>query len=716
MPKEITTQTFAIICTLNLGPNRETDRQFGIRKYIKKRLGDDIKILYEIPTPLYEPAGLTLVVEAASQAIVEEAVSVYEGPFAFKIEPVTVKLSDGAMRDLPKYAVFVPKTPRFERPKPSFNSIDAEDIKLWLHFDKDTVFSDIILIDTITFAAAGELIAQILPQMMTVTAYCMPMSELFDNMTNKKSEKIDMCEIAPSAAKTVKPMTDHSDMLISEGSLAFWAPLNPATPLEENLQFNKIEKDTPTPFNGPIMVWPRWWGGKWNLRRYYFLNNYIGSNVTNNWNLPLSIIPGSNNGTTYVIEGNPKSLSGPLPFAVRNELSIWLNNLMLSPEYDDPWPEDSYAGGKLKAYDYILSFFPGEGPIKNGRMLESERLDVIRYAADKGFTEEEFDEVKDHLLLEVGYFKTANKWFDVDGIMDAIYRGVAILSTNDLIEAAEYMAIPPETSKVWAILDEIFGGITAILSAIPVVGSYISAAIHIAWSTVKASLPGIPASAPIEATVAELADGLNKFLENMETASEIQKRTLFTNFGRLKQFSDGVILGIISEEMFFGNIGQNDLDSFTNKKQKLTKKVQAAAANAWLVYCYQQLFTVKHQVSSLLSFSYTKAANPWNPDNGQYRYSWNTPCIFIDDKGDDQNGYMVIDGQTSAPKIVMEKLFGKDSELSVFPIAFFAGINGWKTAGPAWDCGWAAFPGTQPLPIPIKEIGKPEWNKLVEAQ
>lgn len=714
MSKATSNPTFAIICTIKSRPDRETDRQFGIRKYMKRRLGTEIKILHEIATPLYSQAGLTLVVEAPSRGIVEKAISDYEGPFVFHIEAVTLKISEDTNGTLPKYAVFAPKTPKSVKPKPDFESMDATDIKLWLHFDKDTTFSDIILLNAITFSAAGELIDRIMPETMTVTEYCTPLSELFDNMTTKKPKKTDICEAVPSSKDTVKPLADTADTLISEGSLAFWAPLNAAAPFEENLGLKKIEKDTPTAFENAIMVWPRWWGGKWNLRRYYFLDNYIGSSVFNNWNLPSIIIPASSNGTTYVVEGNYTD-SGPMPFKVRNELSIWLNELMLSPKYDDAWPEDSYTGGSLKAYEYILSKFPGEGPIKNGRMLELSRLDVIKYVPDHGFTVEEFDGVKDHLILEVGYFITADKWFGIDGIMDAIYRGVAILSTNDLIEAAEYMSIPPATSKLIAILDEIFGVIASVLSIIPVVGTYISAAIHVAWSSVKVALPGMPARAPIEATVAELAKGLNKFLENMLTAADIQKHTLYTNFGRLEEFSDGVILGKITEEMFLGKVGQTDLASVSNKKEKLKEKVQEAAADAWLVYCYQRLFTVKHQVSSALSFSKTKASNPWNPESGEYRYSWNIPCIYKD-CGNDIEGFMVIDGKTSAPKVVMETLFGKDSTLSVIPLAFFAGLNGWVTAGPAWDCGWAAFPGSQPDPIPLKEIGTPEWNKLVESQ
>ncbi|GGX67293.1 hypothetical protein GCM10011309_16200 [Litorimonas cladophorae] len=704
-----TDQNFIIFCGMESTSNADK-RQFAVRKYMKKRLGADVKILHEIATPDHNASGLTIVVEASTIEVVMTALAAFEGSFAFQVSPVVIKTSRVKAGEMPKYAVFLPRMPEVAA---SLKAVDSDDVGLWLKLPETASFSDVLLLDTVTFGAAREFVEELAPGARVVSQHCFSLAALVAQVTGDKNVSIDQ----PLDIDHTLSVAVGSSQLISRRYDSFYAPMvDEKYPFNSSVVLGTAAKDVSTHIgNQSVFVWPKYNYPIWNFRRFVWSNSYYGSYVVKPWVLPRGIIPASDNDTTYVVEAreNHAYVDGDqYTFSVQNKLSIWLNDLMATPKYDAVWPEDSYSGGSKLAYDYIVSFLPGKTEPKTGSNLDSGLISAVEYSPDLGFTEAEFLVVRSHLVREVTYFAKADKWFGIDGIMDAVNRSVAILSANDLTEAAELMSIPIETTDIISILEDIFGAIISIVAIIPGAGPVLAASLTVAWTVVKDTVPGMPVNAPINATVAEMAGELNKYLIKMQKAAEIQKLRLFANFGRLEAFSDGVVEGIISEDKFFSGLANAD-GSDKGRIHDVGVQVGDAAANAWLVYCYKRLFGVAHTVTSVLSFSDKRPVNPWDPAKGQYRYTWSMPCEYIDVCDlTVHTGFAIVDGTTSAPPIIMQKLFGADSPLTVFPIAFFAGFNGWQTLGPAWDTNWAAFPGTKMRKIPINRIGMPQWNAL----
>jgi hypothetical protein len=200
-----------------------------------------------------------------------------------------------------------------------------------------------------------------------------------------------------------------------------------------------------------------------------------------------------------------------------------------------------------------------------------------------------------------------------------------------------------------------------------------------------------------------MADTLNHYLENVVQATAAQRDTLFGNWGRLSEFSNGVITGIISEDQFYPDAAPGD--GTDDAPSGPPTGFLAAAADAWLLVVYQHLFGVSHTASATLGFASTAAANPWDPDAGQYGFSWSLPCIYYGSKGDETLGWGVIGCSTDAPMEVLQVLFGQNSRLHVNPIEFFAGLNGWPTVVPVYNRGKLSELPAEPVPSPIVQIG-----------
>lgn len=230
-------------------------------------------------------------------------------------------------------------------------------------------------------------------------------------------------------------------------------------------------------------------------------------------------------------------------------------------------------------------------------------------------------------------------------------------------------------------LDVLLGAIAGAMNVIPEIGGVISTVVSMSWMAAKSQM-GDKASQPIQVAVADMANELNQNLQDMADAAQTQLNILYSDWGKLQQFSYGVITGIISEDQFFPpGSGLQSGDSY--KPQGFVE----AGANAWLKIIYQQLFTVAHTPDCNLSFSNNIPANPWNPDAGQYAFTWSIPCVYSDSKGDRQNGYAVFSCNTNAPDQVKKVLFGSSSQLNVSPVDFYLGLSGWPRQIPTYNAG-----------------------------
>lgn len=706
---------FAIICTTDMSNQREGQRLVVMRKFLKEGLKPNIKILHEVAMPDYTRIVLIVIVDACSEEAVETAIEFCSGIFHTDVSEVLIKHDAYQKERQAKYAVFALNTPIGKKTESTINAENYSEIELWLEFSNNTQLHDVLLLNTPTFATAHYLGAELVPGAVTETQYCESLHDLFNRKTEPSIENL-----VPALPEDLESV-ENSDALISEGGFnAVYAIMGSGMPFDASMKMNFMPKDHLTKVSGPAMIWPypgHVKGASFSFSvNWSWVNNFWPPNydytTAANWGVPSGVIPSGNNGIVY--EFNIRD-GVPISGSVRSPMSIWLNDLMLTDKYKQSWPEDSYTGGKLNAYNFILSKLPGQTPPKKGTLKQTGPIIVIDYPDGANFTKQEFKEVKDHLILEVGYFVTADNWFGINGIMDAINRGVAVLSANDLTEAANYMQIPVKTTSLEMILDNIFRLIFGLLSAIPIIGSALSAYCQISWFVVKESLQKGVTSRPIQAVIAEIADRLNDYLITLETSAEVQRLKLYNDWGKLEEFSQGVVTGIISEKMFLGDAQLSDDIESRGATKKLQERVQASVADAWLLYCYQQLFTVAHQVAVTVSFSQNIPNNPWAPDKNNYHYTWYVPCIYPDSKSKEQPGYMVLDCQTDAPAVVMQQFFGISSRLGIVPIEFFAGLSGWLTGLPTYYAGYQNLTGHAP-PVPVKQIGLKSWGDVLSGQ
>ena len=371
------------------------------------------------------------------------------------------------------------------------------------------------------------------------------------------------------------------------------------------------------------------------------------------------------------------NLSSRDTFHFVTELDTWLNDLLNSTKYDAPWPEDLYTGDYAAAYNYFLSELEKIGITakpKDGTIAPS-FIEEINYPGDQSFSEKVFNEVKGHLTDECTFFtEYSSKWFGGNGYFHAITMETSAISQNDLTAVANLMQIPPTKSLLMIILDAIFGDLTYFIGAIPGVGPILAAIVNLAWSTAKLAMkPGEPTS-PIQVAIANMADELNKYLALMIGATATHWATINGNWGKLKEFSLGVINEKIKPEMFGMESGAKD--------PKAPELFIEAIAKSWRVVCYKGLFPGHYDTKALIGFSGSEPKPRFDRKNKKYDYSYYLRCDYYDSSMHlHTNSYMELSYHNPAPQQVMEDLFS-EGNLNLNPIEFYMGYNGWKGALP----------------------------------
>ena len=493
------------------------------------------------------------------------------------------------------------------------------------------------------------------------------------------------------------------------------------TPFSADMPLTVAPARTPTAASRRTYVWQTLSASfvvevDWSNANNFWIVSPVQMGGDYNWAYPIAVLADAP-GVEYTV-GTSSDHAG---VHIRSDLSSWLADLMSGTTYNEPWPEDGYADGYLAAYRYIVGRLPGQTPPKKGTIKEPEEIQVISYPSDATFSAGEFADVKDHLLLEIGHFVTADQWFGPNGIINAINTQISVLSAGDLTTAAAMMSIPPPT-EVTMSLDDIFGLITTWVAEIPLLGSVMAAVIETGWTVAKNVIP-VAAKQPIQATVASIADQLNNNLIYLVRSAQIQLATVASDWGRLSEFSSGVATGRISVGAFYGsgNPGSGSDSAPAAPSQRsadagpppLPPDYLTAAKNAWLTYCFQQLFTTQHKVHSQLSFADQAPANPWNPAAGTYQFTWSLPCSYRDSKNNvHANGYLVYDCSTDAPQQVLQQLFAPGSALNVNPMEFFGGFNGWPQVTPHYAGGYQNISNNIPFPPLSDRLGLDAWGQI----
>lgn len=726
----VETSATCFIVTFAVGPTLDppAERLALINGLLRSGLGAGVDVLDHAFLPDSPRTRLIVLVEAASHDALRDAIRPAEGAFTVTIDEPAELIFDREAPDA-THAIFTDATSH-DAESSQAAPVSSAGVRVRMHarLPVGAPLASVSLVCTPDDAAASEFAQRQVGPLVTETVRVQPVATYVDAVRAMTSR--DLSAILSDPASTAPPIegtgatvagvpqgpdtytvTSLSGPLILLGS-GDW------TPFGASMALTVLPEQTPTALSGRQYLWVQLKSAfevivNWsNANNFWWVNQgYIGGDL--NWAYPIAVLPGTP-GLDYTIDVGRENI-----VEVESELSDWLNGLMLSVRYEADWPEDSYTGGLLAAYDYILDQLPGRTPPKNGTITEPEEIEVIPFPRHASFTSAEFTQVKNQLLLEIGHFATAAEWFGPNGIINVINTQVSVLSTNDLIIAAEAMSLPPQAPMTWS-LDEIMNVISSVVGVIPEIGSYLSAVVTVGYDVAKSVMPQ-QANEPIEAAVSEIGQQLNDYLISMVQSSALQHEILMSNWGRLKEFSDGAATGKkISVQQFYGTggpgsgTGASPVSAGSADSGPLAPPPQylGAIANGWLTFIYQQLFATQHPVSCTISFSDEPIANPFYPAVGSFHYVWTLPCVWIDTDGNwHPYGNLVFDCTTDAPTAVMIELFAPSSPLQVNPVEFFLGINGWPQVIPHYRPGYESISTTIPWP-PIVRLGLDSWGAL----
>jgi hypothetical protein len=728
MSNQPSSSRFVVLFGVDPANDRPAERLALMRRFLDSGLGAGIDVLEQAFFPNYARVGFVLLVEAPSRQIVVAALEPCVGVFTTTVE-APVSLTFDPATPASTLGVFGVSTPHDDPSAPGPGAPQgsgAVSVRLHAELPEGGEVSSLTLVDAPTFGAAHAFGRSEVGSAVTETARIQPMGDYIAHVrtlastdaaprvpTTTASDAIAVAAAEPSGAFTVSPL-DSALILLSSNDLA---------PFGATMPLRVAQRGSAISLSGRTYVWQKLRGPldivvDWSNANNLFIHSAALWQGDFNWASPIAVIPGAP-GLAYTV-GTRSDNRG---VQVASDLGTWLHDLMTTSTYDAPWPEDTYTGGQLAAYQFILSKLPGQTPPNRGTIRESEEIEVIAYPGGTAFTQDEFDDVKNHLLVEIGHFVTVDQWFGPNGITNAISSQISILSAGDLTEAAAMMSIPPPTPVTMS-LDSIMGIISSFVSAIPEVGSVFSAVVTTSYDVVQAVLPR-EAKQPIQATVGAIADQLNEYLIQLVASAAVQHRTLSTDWGRLNEFSSGVATGRISAEAFYGAGGPGALPGGSTGAESTASSRSAetgppplppdylhAAKNAWLTYAYQQLFATQHSVHCQLSLTDQPPTNPWDPSTGNFHYTWSLPCAYTDSKGNThENGYLVFDCSTDAPSQVMAQLFAPGSPLAVNPVEFFVGFNGWPQVAGHYAQPYQNISDTIPWP-PIGRIGLDPWGAL----
>jgi hypothetical protein len=709
-----TQKKYAVFFTVNLNNKREADRLVLMRRFIESGLGEGVTILDETVCPDYSRYGLVVLAEASSKSLFDEAIKACEGVYDTTVAEVLSFERNESVKN-PGFGLFAINTPLPVNEDRTAASEEVPNVftRLRLDFAPDSPCTNFWLVQAPTFGQARSFADKAGTGRIVETMRAQPLKDFFEFKMGKKTAEPFSNNVA-AIDRSAAAGANNSFTIKSLYNKAVYACSDSMSPFTADMAPRLADVNASMPASGKTYIWDYPIGYRYLLEiKYSNANNFFGDVTVQlggvDFGTPIMAIPSSSN-VTYEFN------TGAVRFKAVTTLSVWLSDLLSSKKYDLPWPEDSYQGQELAAYNYILSKIPGNTPPKKGTLKEPTIIMVIKYPDNGEFSEKAFESVKTHLLLEVGHFVTVDQWFGPNGIINAINSKISILSTNDLIDAANLMSIPPQQSLLMVILDDVITAIIAIVAVIPGVGGFYAAVLTAGWEAAKIAIAATnnpPVTQPIQATIAQIADELNQYLIYMTNAAQVQSDTLYKNWGKLQEFSSGVIKGIISPGQFYPSGGVDERNFFSiDQPTKLPQQFLAAAADAWLIFAYQQLFAGHNTPTSTLSFSTTVPNNTWDPDHSNYHFTYTVPCIYKPgSKSDPVPGYMVFDCTTDAPAQVLQQLFGRASRLNIDPLLFFIGLNGWKPIVSVWYAGYQGIDMNIPS-LPTREIGIPAWGKL----
>lgn len=686
-------KNFVIFFSVNYNNTKEAERIVLLRQFIREGFGPGIDIITEAVLPANVQNNFFAVVTAANEQVVATALAACAGIYDVQIIEATrvVHEPQGSPAD---YCLLMWRnqagTSSVDVPAQSFDSVH---VHTTINLPAGSPCTSILLLQASCLGEASNYGHYIEPGATVLPLEALTAATYFNEKFGTASTATATAAAPPKAdialaADVLSTTTQVNNFyLLNEDSEFIFYLDAPSWPILLPTRQSLAGREQ-VAVSGMVYLWKQL-TGTLTYKFRYLQNGYVpGTTIPHdsmqslptNKQLPDAAI-GINQTVTMAC-----NLSKNDNFHIQSPLYDWLDGLLHNTTYDAAWPEDSYSGEMLEAYNYWLSILPA--PPKNGTVpasLINTAYNAPGYPAGAAFSLDAFKAVYQHLSNEAAYFQIVFKWFGTNGIINAINTQLANASSNVLTSVANLMQIPPQKSMITIILNAVFSDIIGMVSAIPDFGSGIAAVLNIAWSTVQLGLSTPDtANTPIQQTISDMANQLNTYTQDVINTAQIHLKTLYGNWGKLETFAIGEMQGKISSNQLGMIVAPSSADGTASASPKVATGYITAAANAWRYVIYKGIFATNHAVKCTMSCNTKIPNNPWNPAQGNYNFTWYLPAVYNNSKGKATEGYVIFDCSTDAPQAVKQDLFGPNSALNADPNQFFMGFNGWPAVLPIY--------------------------------
>ncbi|WP_299681215.1 hypothetical protein [uncultured Dokdonia sp.] len=662
-------QTYAIFFS-NLEESSEIKRIALLKKFTADGLSSTIEVQEDFIFEQSHFLSAIIIVKASNKEVIEESLKPCIGTFSYKVTAITSYQKDSSIAFANQCVAIGGK----DLTEISIPDHIAVRVKAKIDLPEDSPYSCLFLLQVDAIHKAHEFATALNVDNAMHINEVTHMTDYFEYISNKKEESS-----YPQIVNQIDNRSTTSTTIENKGSAAYYADV--ASPVEYiNLVSDRhpIASGSKVPSRGKNYFWKSLSGkieykiGKRRGQGQFANVYYSPASIDTNCPFPVA------SESIYANENLEFNLNTKDNFHITSDFYTKLHGILNTKNYDDHWPEENYEEGsdRYLVYAYILEQLKIRGyklPPNQGT-LKADLISQITYPQDQSFSEDAFKEVSDHLRTECDYFEESAKWYGPKGIMSAITETIAEVSTDDLIAAAGYMSVPPETSKLTLFLEVIFKEITSIISVIPDIGSPIAGVISAGMSTITEILKMRDESTSIEASIADMALKLTDYLAILKEAQDINYKEINGNWGKLKRFA----LFSINKEITADHLGV----TFSKQGSIAPESFVKGLAKAWRIIIYKNLFQTIHKAGCTMNTTKTiPAPNPFNPSKNQYSFTYYLKGSFSSVSDKVVDGYITFTCSSNAPKEALHDLFSPD-RLDQDPIPFFFGLNGWPKVKP----------------------------------
>ena len=210
-----------------------------------------------------------------------------------------------------------------------------------------------------------------------------------------------------------------------------------------------------------------------------------------------------------------------------------LNHIMEAKSSGVPFPETQYTGDQKLAYDSICRMLPGKPPIEDkGNSLMPDDIEKYRDKPTDNISTSVWNEVVDHLLLEVKYFIFESKWFGDNGHMRTALLNKQFYDYHFVDFLNEHYLKLPDKTTMTVVLDVYMG--TAIRAIGAVAGPAMGAVASALWTVTKAGMPNPEGriTGQLKVIKDEIFENFHKTIKKLEQTDV----KLSEDWGLLNQF------------------------------------------------------------------------------------------------------------------------------------------------------------------------------------